>query len=89
LNEWSFDRERFRFSAEDLLKFESLKDFDLGKAWESISVRPEMDRQILAKILETTAVRGYEMGVWLFLLILLVGAVTMRKWQTGRLKMHY
>ena len=48
-----------------------------------------MDRQILAKLLETAAVTGYEMGVWLFLLTLLVGAITMRKWQTDRLKMHY
>jgi hypothetical protein len=48
-----------------------------------------MDRQILAKLLETAAVTGYEMGVWLFLLTLLVGAFTMRKWQTDRLKMHY
>ena len=73
-----------------MIKFESLKEFDLGKAWESISsARPEMDRQILAKLLEKAAVTGYEMGVWLFLLTLLVGAITMRKWQTDRLKMHY
>jgi len=73
-----------------LIKFESVKEFDLDKAWESISSsRPKIDRQILAKLLETAAVTGYEMGVWLFLLTLLVGAITMRKWQTDRLKMHY
>jgi hypothetical protein len=48
-----------------------------------------MDRQYLAKLLETAAVTGYEMGAWLFLLCLLVGAITMRKWQTGKIKWHY
>jgi hypothetical protein len=42
-----------------LLKFDSLKEFDLSKAWDSISSRPEIDRQALAMLLEKTAVTGY------------------------------
>jgi hypothetical protein len=60
-NDWNFGGDNLKFSAEDLLKFESFKDFDISRVWHSISTstKSDFDRQALAFLLEKTVVTGY------------------------------
>lgn len=41
LADWEFDREKWAFTAEDLLDFKKLRNFDLNEAWQSISVQSD------------------------------------------------
>lgn len=43
----------------------------------------------MATVLESVAITGYNMGIWLFLLTLIMGAITVRRWQSGNIKMYY
>lgn len=84
--------ETFSFSIFDLLSFAKLKTLDWQEVWENISGATSADspnRQALASVLESIAVTGYNMGLLLFILTVFMGALTVRKWQSGRMKMFY
>lgn len=79
----------FSFSIFDLLSFAKLQNFDLHEAWQSIAHDDSPNRQALASVLESVAVQSYNMGLLLFIVTVFMGMLTVRKWQSGRIKFFY